>query len=82
MKKYTSSFNHLRALIKPHSFIANRYQNRLYQIQSRNIYVKDKDLDKRNYKSTELDQLKNYVKYYMQDDPKNLSEEEIQKLLK
>jgi len=36
----------------------------------RGIYIKDKDLDKTAYKPSDLDQLKVYVKNYMQDDPK------------
>ena len=47
----------------------------------RGIYSKDKELDKTNYQASELDQLDNYIKNYMQDDPKNLSEEDKQKLV-
>ena len=48
----------------------------------RTIYVKDnKELDKSKYKPNELDQLENYVKNYILDDPKSISEEEKQKLL-
>lgn len=51
------------------------------QIAMRQIYFKDKDLDKSKYKPSELDQLEAYVKNYMEDDPKNLNEEEKQKLI-
>ena len=40
------------------------------------IYTRDKDLDKTKYKPTEMDQLKNYVKNYMKDDPKGVDDQE------
>jgi hypothetical protein len=47
----------------------------------RGLYIKDKDLDKKNYKPSEQDQLENYIKNYLQDDPKAMSEQDKQKLL-
>ncbi len=49
-------------------------------MSQRGLYFKDKDLDKANYKPSEKDQLEAYIKNYMQDDPKAMSEEEKLKL--
>jgi|LauGreDrversion4_2_1035121.scaffolds.fasta_scaffold254860_2 hypothetical protein len=53
---------------------------RVLQTGMRGLYFKDKDLDKKNYKPSEQDQLEAYLKNHMQDDPKALSEEEKAKL--
>jgi hypothetical protein len=49
-------------------------------VAQRGLYIKDKDLDKKNYKPSEQDQLENYIKNYLQDDPKAISEQDRQKL--
>ena len=55
--------------------------SQLVSVAQRSLYIKDKDLDKKNYKPSEQDQLENYIKNYLQDDPKAMSEQDKQKLL-
>lgn len=59
-----------------------QHSRSLVSASRRTIYVKDnKELDKSKYKPTELDQLENYIKNYLEDDPKGIPEEERQRLL-
>lgn len=46
----------------------------LSSLSVRGIYIKDKALDKKAYKPSELDQLDVYMKNYMSDDPKGQAE--------
>jgi hypothetical protein len=55
-------------------------QSRILQVSHRSLYFKDKDLDKKNYKPSEQDQLEAYLKNHLQDDPKPISEEEKARL--
>jgi hypothetical protein len=45
------------------------------------IYNKDKDLDKSKYKPTDSALLEQYIKNYMKDDPKSMSEEDKKALI-
>jgi len=54
--------------------------SRLLQVSHRHLYFKDKELDRKNYKPSEQDQLEAYLKNHLQDDPKALSEEDRAKL--
>jgi hypothetical protein len=56
-------------------------QRSLVSVSVRSIYIKDKELDKSKYKPSETDQLENYLKHYMEDDPKKMSEEDRQRYL-
>lgn len=57
-----------------------RQAKRITNLPTMTIYVKDKELDKSQYKPSKADQYENYMKNYIHDDPKK--EEEKQKILK
>jgi hypothetical protein len=56
-------------------------KKQIMHVPFRSIYNKDNILNKDMYKPSEKEQLEAYIKNYMQDDPKNISEEEKARLL-